>query len=171
MKSKYLIFLIGALFLSGCGYELPKTANGNGNSAPPSNQAANQSNANKPATNVSSTNNAAQNSSGNAEGGKLILDGTGESTTIPCNGREVEVDENSTANSYTLTGECKKITVDGVSNKIKVDKVGEIVVRGVSNTVTYGEGLNGGKPKISKSGRSAVVETKAEAEKKAAAGK
>jgi outer membrane lipopolysaccharide assembly protein LptE/RlpB len=172
MKSKMLFFLIAGLFLTACGYELPKMANSadnSTNSALQANQnAKNQSNQ----MNAGQVNNAttSQTNGGNS-GEKLILNGNSESATHACNGREVEVKETATANTYTLTGECKKITVDGVSNTINVEKVGEISVTGVSNKVTYGEGISGKKPKISKSGTSTFVESRAEAEKKASATK
>lgn len=170
MKSRVLFFLIAGLFLAACGYELPKMANSadnSTNSASPANlNAKNQSNqmnagqANNTGSTTSQTN-------GGNSGEKLILNGSSESATHACNGREVEVRETATANTYMLTGECKKITVDGVSNTINVEKVGEISVTGVSNKITYGEGIGGKKPKITKSGTSTFVESKAEAEKKA----
>lgn len=89
----------------------------------------------------------------------LILSETSDYKTIPCNGREIEVSEDATASSYKLTGECKKITVAGVSNKVTVDKVGEIVVSGSSNKVIYGEGIDGKKPKITKTGASTSVDS------------
>ena len=82
----------------------------------------------------------------------------GETAAYKCNGKEVEV--GGTANIVNLTGECKKVTVAGVSNKVNVEKVGEINVSGISNKVTYGEGMNGKKPKISKSGTSTSVDKK-----------
>lgn len=94
------------------------------------------------------------------KGGTLALNGTGERATHVCNETEVSLDEESTSNTYTLTGECKKLIVDGVSNKVFVDKVGEIVVKGTSNKVFYGSGLKGGKPKISKNGTSLEVKKK-----------
>lgn len=172
MKSKAIIFFLGGLLLSGCGYELPKTTNTAGNStnsAALSNQ--NTKNQTSSAINVEQTNKnagAANSKTGEGESGeaKLILSGSGESTTHACNGREVEVEESATAISYNLTGECKKLTVDGVSVTVNVEKVGEIVVKGVSNKVVYVEGIGGKKPKITKSGTSTSAETKAEAEKK-----
>ena len=74
--------------------------------------------------------------------------------------------KNRTASRYTLTGECKKLVVDGVSNVINVEKVGEIVVSGTSNKVFYTEGLNGKKPKITKNGTSTSVESKKSLEEK-----
>ncbi len=164
--------MLGGLLWTACGYELPKTTNTADNStnfAAATNQnAKNQSNylinaeqANKNAGAANS-----KTADGNAGETKLVLIGSGESTTYPCNGREVEVEESATAISYTFTGECKKITVDGVSVTVNVEKVGEIVVKGVSNKVIYGEGIGGKKPKITKSGTSTSAETKAEAEKK-----
>lgn len=174
MKLKVIIFLTGALFLPACGYELPKMANSadnstnstaNQNAKTQSNQANNAVNAGTADKNANST--ASQTDSGNAGGGKLVLSGSSESATHACNGREVEIKESATANRYILTGECKKISVDGVSNTINVEKVGEIVVNGVSNRVVYDEGIGGKKPKITKGGTSTFVESRAEVEKKA----
>lgn len=173
MKSKAATFLLGGLLLTACGYELPKTGNGESNStnsAVSVNQ--NTKNESNGATSAQqgNKNNGAANSK-NADGGgatKLVLTNSGESATFPCGGREVEVDESVTASNYTLTGECKKLTVDGVTVTVTVEKVGEIVATGVSNKVVYGEGVNGKKPKITKSGPSVWVGTKAEAEKRAA---
>lgn len=174
MKLKVLIFFISGLLVSACGYKLPdmKAADNSTNSVAQTNQnAKNQSSENKAGTNAEAVNKnstVSNTESDDTGGGKLILSGTGEAATHPCGGREVEVKETATSSTYTLTGECKKLTVDGVSNKIKVDKVGEISAAGVSNIVTYGEGIGGKKPKItiSKSGTSLTVESKAEAEKK-----
>lgn len=157
-----------------CGYELPKTGNtadNSANSAASANQ--NTKNQSNNAVNAESTNkNAGAGNSKSADGEtgetKLILSGSGESATYPCNGREVEVDESVTASNYILTGECKKLMVDGVTVTVKVEKVGEIIVTGVSNKVIYGEGIGGRKPKITKSGPSTLVETKAAAEKREA---
>lgn len=173
MKSKRTIFLLGGLLLSGCGYELPKTGNAADNAtsaaAPVNQNANNQTNS---AANIAQTNKnaAANNGAAGSDTGdaKLILSGSGESATFPCNGREVEIDETVTASNYILTGECKKLTVDGVTVTVNVGAVGEIVARGVSNKVVYGSGIGGKKPKITKSGPSVTVESKAEAEKRAA---
>jgi outer membrane lipopolysaccharide assembly protein LptE/RlpB len=172
MKLKAIVFLLGALLLSACGYELPKagnTADTSTNSAVLTNQNTNNQsnslvNAEQVNKNAGATNSKTAN--GNTGETKLVLIGSGESTTYPCNGREVEIEETATAISYTFTGECKKITVNGVSVTVNVDRVGEIVVTGVSNKVIYGEGIGGKKPKITKSGTSTFAETKAEAEKR-----
>ena len=168
MKLKVLILIINALLLSGCGYELPKTADNSTNYQTNGN-AKNQSNEAKDLVNAEKVdkNGATITKEGNeGDGAKLVLSGTGESATYPCNGREIEVEESATASRYTLTGECKKLVVDGVSNVINVEKVGEIVVSGTSNKVVYSEGLNGKKPKIKKSGTSTSVESKKSLEEK-----
>lgn len=136
MKAKLLFFITIGLFLTACGdsNQNTKNANTNANSA-----------AVKPPIDSNE---------------RLILSGTNEFSKIPCGGREVEIDETATANDYTLTGECKKITVDGVSNEINVEKVGEIIVKGTSNKVIYSEGLEGKKPKIKNSGVSSVIDSK-----------
>lgn len=144
MKARLLIFTVGALFLAACGSESANNSNANAN--------ANKANANQ-----------AIDSSV-----PLILSGTSDSSKIPCGGREVEVDETATANDYTLTGECKKITVDGVSNTVTAEKVGEIIVKGSSNKVVYTEGLDGKKPKIKNTGVSSVIDSKKSLDEKKA---
>jgi Protein of unknown function (DUF3060) len=145
MKAKLLLFVLIGLFLTACGSdETAKNQNANANS--------NKSNTPPPIdSNV-----------------PLILTGTSDSSKIPCGGRVVEIEETATANDYTLTGECKKITVDGVSNTVTAEKVGEIVVKGSSNKVVYVEGLDGKKPKISNTGTSTTVDSQKSLEEKKA---
>lgn len=169
--TRFWILLIAA-FVSGCDYEFKKPAETNSssvntvaseNKANAGNEAVNSTSAEK------SSESANSNTSGTAtEGEKLVLSSTAAYETIPCMGREVEITEEATANNYVFTGECKKLTVDGVSNKITVEKVGEIVVTGISNKVAYGEGLGGKKPKIKTSGKSTIVETIKSRDEKAA---
>lgn len=147
MNLKLLVLLAAALFLSSCDYKPfePEHFEENTNAATAqSKQADEKANEINP----------------------LILTGTSESRTFPCNGREIEITEDATSNNYTLTGECKKLTVDGVSNSVNVETVGEIVVTGVSNKIIYGEGLNGKKPKIKKSGTSTSVDSQKSLEEK-----
>ncbi len=95
-------------------------------------------------------------------GGSLVLSDTGKFETISCRERDVEIDQEATANTYTFTGECKTLVVDGVSNKVYVEKVGAIEVKGISNKVYYKSGLDGEKPKIKKEGTSTIVEQEKE---------
>lgn len=170
MKLKLLLFLIGGLICSACGNQSPETkpaqnsANSGTQTSQNSKNQSNQADKNAGATNANQEN-------GNNDGEKLILTGTSQSASYPCNGREVEIDADTTTGKYTLTGECRKLTVDGVSNSVRVEKVGEIVVKGVSNKVIYVEGIDGKKPKITNTGSSTSAESKAEAEKKASQAK
>lgn len=161
MNFKLVFFFILALFLAGCDYQFREKVQTEDNK----NQTNQNSNNQTSSTNSTSNagNSATKETSSNEP---LILTGTGENTTFPCNGREVEVVADSTANNYKFTGECKKLTVDGVSNKIIVEKVGEISVKGTSNKVTYTDGLDGKKPKITKSGVSTEVISQKETEAK-----
>lgn len=142
MKAKLLFFIAIGLFFAACGSESQNTKTANANVATAK-------------TPIDSS-------------VPLILSGTNEFSKIPCAGREVEIDETATANDYTLTGECKKITVDGVSNEVSVEKVGEIVVKGSSNKVTYIEGIGGRKPKITNGGVSSVIDSKKSLDEKKA---
>jgi Protein of unknown function (DUF3060) len=156
MKSKLLIFFIGGLICSACNYKPLDTK-------PEANAANSQTQTNQNSKNQSNQ----QENGNNDDGGKLVLTGTSKSASYPCNGREVEIDADTTAGKYTFTGECKKLVVDGVASTVWVEKVGEIVVKGVSNKVIYGEGIGGKKPKITKTeATTATVQSKAEAEKK-----
>ena len=161
MKLKVFIILTLGFVLSGCNYKLrePVKTSTNANTA---------SNSNKDDYTSADTAKSGNTVSGADEtvGGKLVLSNTGESASYPCKGREVEIGEEATANTLTLTGECKKLVVGGVSNSVFVEKVGEIVVTGTSNKVIYGEGIGGKQPKISKSGISTSVESKKSAEEK-----
>ncbi len=153
---KVFIFILAlALFSFGCNYELREIPKSKENTS------SSQSNttSDKSETKDTTTSDKPVEDDG-VEGGTLLFSDTGVSNSYPCKKREVEFDKDSTANVITLTGECKKITVDGVSNKVFVEKVGQIIVRGISNKVTYESGIGGGKPKISVSGTSTSAKQK-----------
>lgn len=171
MKLKLLVLLIVGLFLSDCAYKFSETSqteeNSNSSKAQIDRNGNNKSNDNVANTDKNLANQASKDENTGTE--NLILDGTSENAMYDCNGREVEIGKDATASNYTLKGECKKLTVDGVSNTVNVEKVGEISVLGVSNTVIYGEGLGGKKPKIKKSGVSASIDSMKSAQEKKAA--
>lgn len=170
MKSKLLILLIAGLIFSGCDYKFSETPKDEENSTVSNIKVSNQSNNNSIAieTNKTASNSASKTEAESTDTSNLILAGTSENATFPCSGREVEIGNDATANTYNFTGECKKITVDGVSNTVNVEKVGEISVKGISNKVIYGEGIGGKKPKITKDGPSTSVDSKKSIEEKKA---
>lgn len=143
MKFYLLLLVLVCLFFSGCNYNVPQNpvVEENANTKPQKSEA--QLEAERKLLTDD----------------PLILSEVSDYKTIPCNNREIEISEDATSSSYKLTGECKKVTVAGVSNKVTVDKVGEIVVSGSSNKVIYGEGSDGKKPKITKSGVSTSVDS------------
>ena len=143
MKFNLFLLILICLFLFGCNYNVPQNpvVEDNSNTKPQKSEAQ------------------LAEEQRLATEDPLILAETSDYKTIPCNNREIEISEDATASSYKLTGECKKITVNGVSNKVTVEKVGEIVVSGSSNKVIYGEGLEGKKPKITKTGISTSVDS------------
>lgn len=149
MRFQLILFIYLVLFFSGCNYNMPREVV------------------------VENTNEKPQRDPAIVEAEKklltddpLLLSETSDFKTIPCNGREIEVSEDATASTYKLTGECKKVTVDGVSNKVTVEKVSEIIVKGTSNAVIYGEGIDGKKPKITKTGVSTSVSSMQDVKKK-----
>jgi hypothetical protein len=93
----------------------------------------------------------------------------GVTATIDC-AKDPEVSINGAGGTITLTGKCKKISISGGTNTVKIESashlsvsgadntvdVGEaekISVSGASNRVSYKSGLGGkGKPKVSSPG-------------------
>jgi hypothetical protein len=101
------------------------------------------------------------------EGGEFLITEVGKMINHTCNNSTLELDKDTTSNTVNVRGICRKIIVDGVSNNVFAEEVGEIVVRGISNKVIYKKGIGGGKPKISVTGTSTSAkqaEPKAEPE-------
>ncbi len=153
MNPKLLFFLVYGIFIYGCNYNIPRNPVVQENT----NKGIQKTQAQIDAENRLLTED------------PLILSSTSEFKTIPCNNREIEITSETTSNNFKFTGECKKITVDGVSNEVTVEKVAEIIVKGTSNKVTYGEGIDGKKPKITKTGISTSVDSMQDVNKKKAA--
>ena len=61
-------------------------------------------------------------------------------------GRHFEITGNN--DEITIAGNCSKVEVLGAGNKITLDAVGNIVLVGNNNFVSYRQGLNGAHPKI-----------------------
>lgn len=143
MKFYLFLTLIICLFFAACNYNVPQNpiAEENTNAAPQKSEAQ-----------------LAEEKRIETED-PLILSDVSDIRTIPCNNREIEITDDATSSNIKLTGECRKITVAGVSNRVTVDKVGEIVVSGSSNKVVYTEGLDGKKPKITKTGVSTSIDS------------
>jgi hypothetical protein len=90
------------------------------------------------------------------DGNRIEVTGTDETSTHKCSpGTEVEI--TGASNTVTLTGECKSVTVNGSSNKVKVEAVGAITVTGSDNAVTWKRGHGKSKPKVSRTGVSNKV--------------
>lgn len=156
MKINTVILLAIAFILAGCNYELREIPKANENTETA------QSNIETNAETDKKIGGMSQNSTEDdgIEGGELLISDTGTNAAYPCKNREVELDKDTTSNRITLTGICKKLVVDGVANEVSVEKVGQIVVRGISNKVIYESGIGGGKPKISVSGTSTSAKQK-----------
>ncbi|MEO8699692.1 MAG: DUF3060 domain-containing protein [Kofleriaceae bacterium] len=97
------------------------------------------------------------------------INDSGVTTTIDC-AKDPEVSMNGATGNLTFTGKCKKISINGSTNTIKIESVEKLAVSGANNTVTvdtaekigvtgsantvaYKTGPNGkGKPKVSSVG-------------------
>lgn len=171
MQIKAFIIFTLMIVLSGCNYQFRETPKSSANAKTAESNSKNSETNNKtdyPSANQMNGGNPSSEKDQPVEGGNLTLSDVGKTATFPCQGREIEIIEEATANSYTFTGECPKLVVNGVSNKIFVEKVGEVIVSGISNKITYGEGIGGKKPKITKSGTHTDVYQKGSAEEKKA---
>lgn len=52
--------------------------------------------------------------------------------------KQPETTINDPGGTYTFTGACKKITVNGASNKLKIESVAKLSVTGAKNTLDVG---------------------------------
>ncbi|HET9140726.1 DUF3060 domain-containing protein [Actinophytocola sp.] len=83
--------------------------------------------------------------------GTVTLTESGQSKTIPCDGRTVAI--NGSANKYTFTGECAAVNVNGARNEIRIATATEISVNGSFNKVTW----SAGEPKTSNTGQGNTI--------------
>jgi hypothetical protein len=84
--------------------------------------------------------------SGGSTGGTLTLTDSAKTKTIDCAGQNVSITGSS--NTYTFTGSCGEMAVNGSKNEITIAKVGQISVNGSFNHVTW----SSGNPKTSNNG-------------------
>ena len=87
---------------------------------------------------------AAQSATMTIPGMGQMLAGDNAARTMKCSGDAVTVGGNS--NKLTLTGNCTQVVVSGNKNVVTVVAVGQIVVNGKQNTVTWSKSLKGAKP-------------------------
>jgi hypothetical protein len=80
----------------------------------------------------------------------VLREGAGMTQTIECRGRSFMV--NGSSNTFTLLGECPSVSINGMSNTIKVETVGSIDVDGMSNTVIWESAISGSKPRVQTDG-------------------
>lgn len=89
---------------------------------------------------------AAQSATMTIPGMGQMLAGDNASRALKCNGDAVTVSGDS--NRLTLTGNCTQVVVNGNKNVVSVVAVGQIVVNGKQNTVTWSKSLKGAKPML-----------------------
>ena len=73
-----------------------------------------------------------------------VVAGDGARQTLKCGGDAVTV--SGSGNRVTLTGSCTQIVVNGDRNVIVAATVGQIVVNGKANTVSWQKAMKGSKP-------------------------
>ncbi|WPB77827.1 DUF3060 domain-containing protein [Archangium violaceum] len=65
---------------------------------------------------------------------------------------KTEVNISGSDNEITLTGECKRVSVSGSTNMVKVEAAAAIEVMGSDNQVTWKREVGGKKPKVTRTG-------------------
>jgi hypothetical protein len=95
-------------------------------------------------------------SAGEAAGATQELSGSGMQETLRCS-PNTEVNISGSDNDITLTGECKRVSVDGSTNKVKVEAVATIDVTGSENQVTWKRAVGAKKPKVNRTGHNNKV--------------
>lgn len=83
--------------------------------------------------------------------GNLIMINGGAKDTIDCNNGNLKLDGDN--NTYTVTGNCRRLEVFGSANKVTVDSADTISVIGDDNAVIY----HSGAPTINKTGNNDIV--------------
>ncbi|WP_375768778.1 DUF3060 domain-containing protein [Archangium gephyra] len=90
-------------------------------------------------------------STGEAAGTELEISGSGSQESHRCSPK-TEVNISGSDNDITLTGECKRVSVNGSTNKVKVEAVATIDVTGSDNQVTWKRAVGAKKPKVNRTG-------------------
>ena len=85
-------------------------------------------------------------SGGSSGAGSFTVEGSAQTKTVDCAGRNAAITGSS--NKLTFTGTCGSVSVNGSNNTIKIAKVGQISVNGSFNKVTW----SSGSPKTSNNG-------------------
>ena len=73
-----------------------------------------------------------------------VVAGDGASQTLKCGGDAVTV--SGSRNRVTLSGSCTQVVVNGDNNVIVAATVGQIVVNGRANTVSWKKAMKGTRP-------------------------
>lgn len=89
-------------------------------------------------------------------GAELVLSGSGSQETHRCSPKTA-VNISGSDNDITLTGECKSVSVNGSTNKVKVEAVATIDVTGSDNQVTWKRAVGAKKPKVNRTGHNNKV--------------
>ncbi|HYO71362.1 MAG TPA: DUF3060 domain-containing protein [Archangium sp.] len=84
-------------------------------------------------------------------GAVLEISGSDGQETHRCSPK-TEVNISGSDNDITLTGECKHVSVNGSTNKVKVEAVATIDVTGSENQITWKRAVGAKKPKVNRTG-------------------
>jgi Protein of unknown function (DUF3060) len=88
-----------------------------------------------------------------AADGKWVIQGQGRTETHACAANE-DIEVNGQGHTLTFTGPCRTLRVNGQGNTVVTDVAASIFANGMNNTVSWKNGADGKKPKISLGGMS-----------------
>ncbi|TSA87519.1 DUF3060 domain-containing protein [Deinococcus detaillensis] len=94
----------------------------------------------------------------NISGMGRIVAGDQTKQTLACKNDSVSVAGD--GNTIILTGNCTQVIIAGSKNKVSMSVVGEIVLSGDGNTVTWHKALKGTKPRMLLTGKANTVSKK-----------
>ena len=87
----------------------------------------------------------------NAGPAPVAADGQGREEAHVCAANE-DVEVNGQGHTLTFTGPCRTLRVNGQGNTVTTDQAANIFANGMNNTVSWKNGADGKKPKLSISG-------------------
>lgn len=85
----------------------------------------------------------------------LSFENNGQAGTVDCQKRHVLIAGN--GSQLVLQGECPFVEVSGDDNQVTIKSAGKISVAGDGNMVTWKQGIDKAKPKISDSGANNLI--------------
>ena len=82
---------------------------------------------------------------------RLKVQGVGKKATFACK-KDQDVEVQGSGHQLVLTGECRRVTVQGTEHKLTIEHAATILAQGVGHAIGYKRGPSGKEPKIKTQG-------------------